>query len=110
MQKRFDGLKLQEVFLDVSDKVKVYESLIAKYNLKSSQVLYMGDDVPDLKIMGLVGIPTCPADAIADVKAISTYISPFDGGKTAVRDIIEKVMRVQQTWYDENPSASDSGK
>jgi len=110
MQKRFDGLKLQEVFLDVSDKAKVYESLIAKYNLKSSQVLYMGDDVPDLKIMGLVGIPTCPADAIADVKAISTYISPFDGGKTAVRDIIEKVMRVQQTWYDENPSASDSGK
>lgn len=110
MQKRFDGLKLQEVFLGVSDKVEVYESLLAKYNLKATEVLYMGDDVPDLKIMSLVGIATCPADAISDVKAISSYISPFDGGKTAVRDIIEKVMRVQQTWYDENPSASDSGK
>lgn len=110
MQKRFDGLKLQEVFLDVSDKVKVYESLLAKYNLKSSEVLYMGDDVPDLKIMSLVGLATCPADAVPDVKAISAYVSPFDGGKTAVRDIIEKVMRVQQTWFDENPSASDSGK
>jgi len=95
MQKRFDGLKLQEVFLDVSDKVKVYETLVSKYKLEPKQVLYMGDDVPDLKIMALVGVPTCPA---------------FDGGKTAVRDIIEKVLRVQGTWFDENPMASDSGK
>ena len=110
MQKRFEGLKLQEVFLDVSDKVKVYETLVSKYNLEPKQVLYMGDDVPDLKIMALVGVPTCPADAVPDVKAISSYISPFDGGKTAVRDIIEKVLRVQGTWFDENPMASDSGK
>ena len=110
MQKRFDGLKLQEVFLDVSDKVKVYETLVSKYKLEPKQVLYMGDDVPDLKIMALVGVPTCPADAVPDVKAISSYVSPFDGGKTAVRDIIEKVLRVQGTWFDENPMASDSGK
>lgn len=110
MQKRFEGLSLQEIFLDVSDKVKVYESLVAKYKLSPAEVLYMGDDVPDLKIMGLVGLPTCPADAVPDVKAISAYISPFDGGKTAVRDVIEKVMRVQHTWFDENPAASDSGK
>ncbi|MBC7566782.1 MAG: HAD hydrolase family protein [Pedobacter sp.] len=109
MQKRFEALSLQEIFLNVSDKVKVYETLLAKYNLNSKKVLYMGDDVPDLKIMAMVGIPTCPADAVADVKAISTYISPFDGGKTAVRDIIEKVMRIQQTWFDENAIASDSG-
>jgi 3-deoxy-D-manno-octulosonate 8-phosphate phosphatase (KDO 8-P phosphatase) len=110
MQKRFEGLKLQEVFLDVSEKVKVYETLVSKYKLERKQVLYMGDDVPDLKIMALVGVPTCPADAVPDVKAISSYISPFDGGKTAVRDIIEKVLRVQGTWFDENPMASDSGK
>ncbi|MEJ7558776.1 MAG: HAD-IIIA family hydrolase [Pedobacter sp.] len=110
MEKRFEGLGLQEVFLGASDKVEIYTSLITKYNLKPTEVLYMGDDVPDLKIMGLVGVPTCPADAVPDVKAISMYISPFDGGKTAVRDIIEKVMRIQKTWFDENPLASDSGK
>jgi len=110
MQKRFEGLNLQEIFLNVSDKVKVYESLVAKYELNPSEVLYMGDDVPDLKIMARVGLPTCPADAVTEIKAISTYISPFDGGKTAVRDVIEKVMRVQHTWFDENPSAADSGK
>ncbi|HEX8609577.1 MAG TPA: HAD-IIIA family hydrolase [Pedobacter sp.] len=109
MEKRFEGLGLQEVFLDASDKVEIYESLMAKYQLKPQEVLYMGDDVPDLKIMGLVGLPTCPADAVPDVKAASVYISPFDGGKTAVRDIIEKVMRIQKTWFDENPLASDSG-
>jgi 3-deoxy-D-manno-octulosonate 8-phosphate phosphatase (KDO 8-P phosphatase) len=110
MEKRFEGLRLQEVFLGVSDKVEVYNTLVVKYNLRPSQVLYMGDDVPDIKIMELVGVPTCPADAVPDVKAVSTYISPYDGGKTAVRDIIEKVMRIQMTWFDENPLASDSGK
>jgi 3-deoxy-D-manno-octulosonate 8-phosphate phosphatase (KDO 8-P phosphatase) len=110
MQKRFDGLGLQEIFLDVSDKVRVLELLTTKYSLNHNKIIYMGDDVPDLKIMNLVGIPTCPADAVADVKAISSYISPYDGGRGAVRDIIEKVMRVQQTWFDENPNASDSGK
>ena len=110
MKKRFEGLHLQEIHLDVSDKVKVYEGLLADHKLNSAEVLYMGDDVPDLKIMALVGVPTCPADAIPDVKAISSYISPYDGGKTAVRDIIEKVMRIQHKWYDEHPSASDSGK
>jgi len=70
----------------------------------------MGDDIPDLKVMKLVGIPTCPADASNDIKAVSTYISPFNGGKTAVRDVIEKVLKLQGKWFDENPMASDSGK
>ncbi|RZK73271.1 MAG: HAD-IIIA family hydrolase [Pedobacter sp.] len=109
MLKRFQGLGLQEIFLGVSDKVDVYQRLLNKYNISSSQILYMGDDVPDLNIMKLVGLPTCPADAIPDVKAISAYISPYSGGKTAVRDIIEKVMRVQYKWFDETPSAADSG-
>lgn len=110
MQKRFEGLGITEVFLGVSDKVKVFKALADQYNLNGNQILYMGDDIPDLKVMQLVGLPTCPADAVPEVKALSEYISPYDGGKTAVRDIIEKVMRVQEKWFDENPSAADSGK
>ncbi len=110
MQNRFEGLGIQEIFLDVSDKVLVYNDLLIKYNLVADQVLYMGDDIPDLRIMKLVGIPTCPADAVPEIKAISSYISPYNGGKTAVRDIVEKVMRVQDKWFDEQPHASDSGK
>lgn len=110
MQRRFEGLGIQEIFLGVSDKVEVYNTLLTKYNISGQEILYMGDDIPDFKIMQLVGLPTCPADAVAEIKSISDYISPHTGGKTAVRDIIEKVMRVQEKWYDENPSAADSGK
>lgn len=110
MQRRFEGLGIQEIFLGVSDKVGVYDALLTKYSLTNEEILYMGDDIPDLKVMQLAGLPTCPADAVPEIKAISQYISPHTGGKTAVRDIIEKVMRVQGKWFDENPSAADSGK
>ena len=109
MLKRFQGLGIQEIHLGVSDKVEVYNSLLLKHHIVSDQVLYMGDDMPDFKIMKLVGLATCPADAVPDIKALSSYISPFDGGKTAVRDIIEKTLRVQQKWFDNDLSAADSG-
>lgn len=110
MQKRFEGLGIPDIFLGVSDKVAVYQDLVLKHNLEASQILYMGDDIPDLNVMKLVGLPTCPADAVPEIKAISAYISPYEGGKTAVRDIVEKVLRVQQQWFDANPAAADSGK
>ncbi|WP_316792494.1 HAD-IIIA family hydrolase [Pedobacter frigoris] len=110
MQKRFEGLGIQEIYLGVGDKVAIYKSLLAKYSLSAEEILYMGDDIPDLKVMQLVGLPTCPSDAVPEIKAVSEYISPYTGGKTAVRDIIEKVLRVQSKWFDENPSAADSGK
>ncbi len=110
MEKRFEGLGIIHVFLGVSDKVAVYNSFLEKYKLNATEVLYMGDDIPDLNVMKLVGIATCPADAVPEIKAISKYISPFTGGKTAVRDVIEKVLKVQGKWFDENPSAADSGK
>jgi len=110
MQKRFEGLGINNVFLGVSDKVAVYQDYVKQYGLERKQVLYMGDDIPDLKVMQLVGLPTCPADAVPEIKAISDYISPYAGGKTAVRDVIEKVLKVQKKWFDESPSAADSGK
>lgn len=108
MQKRFEGLGIKNIYLGVSDKVAVFEQILAQYQLQPAEVLYMGDDIPDYKIMKLVGLPTCPADAVEEIKAISSYISPFNGGKTAVRDVIEKVLKIQGNWFDPNPSAADS--
>jgi len=110
MAKRFAGLGIPEVFLGVSDKVLVFNDYLLRNGLQAKEVIYMGDDLPDLNVMRLVGIPTCPADASPEIKAVSLYISPFNGGKTAVRDIIEKVLKVQGKWYDANPSAADSSK
>lgn len=110
MQKRFEGLGIQEIYLGVGDKVEVFNNLLEKYKLGAEEILYMGDDIPDLRVMQLAGLPTCPSDAVPEIKALSAYISPYSGGKTAVRDIIEKVLRVQSKWFDEHPSAADSGK
>jgi len=108
MEKRFESLGITEVFLGVGDKVGVYGDFLLRNQLDSSSVLYMGDDIPDLKVMQMVGLPVCPADAVEEIKAVATYISPYTGGKTAVRDIIEKVLKVQGKWFDPNPSAVDS--
>jgi 3-deoxy-D-manno-octulosonate 8-phosphate phosphatase (KDO 8-P phosphatase) len=108
MQLRFEGLGIKNIYLGVTDKVVVFQQILAQYHLQASEVLYMGDDIPDYNIMKLVGLPTCPADAVEEIKALSTYISPFPGGKTAVRDVIEKVLKIQGKWFDPNPSAADS--
>lgn len=110
MEKRFQGLGISEVFLGVSDKVVVFEDYLLRNQINASEVLYMGDDIPDLYVMQRVGLPSCPADASIDIKAISAYISPFKGGCTAVRDVIEKVLKLQGKWFDANPNAADSSK
>ena len=108
LAKRFLNLGISDVFLGVGDKVAVFEQYLQDKNISAVEVLYMGDDIPDLKIMKRVGLPTCPADAVEEIKSCAQFISPYNGGQTAVRDIIEKVMKVQGKWHDENPNAADS--
>jgi 3-deoxy-D-manno-octulosonate 8-phosphate phosphatase (KDO 8-P phosphatase) len=110
MEKRFAGLGIPEVFLGVSDKVAVFEDYLYRNQLSAAEVLYMGDDIPDLYVMQRAGVSACPSDASSDIKAISSFISPFAGGKTAVRDIIEKVMKLQGKWFDPSPNAADASK
>ena len=110
MGKRFFNLGITDVFLGSGDKVSIFKQYLSDKKITAGEVLYMGDDIPDLHVMKLVGLATCPADAVEEIKAVSTFISPYPGGKTAVRDIIEKVMKVQGKWYDEHPNAADSSK
>ena len=70
----------------------------------------MGDDMPDYYVMKLVGIATCPLDAVDEIKQIAHYISPKKGGDSAVRDVIEKVLKVQKNWFDLNPDAAEASK
>lgn len=95
---RFEGLGVRDIFMNESDKETVLNAWIEKNNLSLQDILFMGDDVPDLAVMKIIGFPVCPIDAIEDIKAICDYISPKAGGKGAVRDVIEKVMRLQGTW------------
>lgn len=97
---RFESLGVKDIFMNEADKTSVLNKWIQTNELDLEDVLFMGDDVPDLAVMKTVGFPVCPADAIEDIKSLCHYISPKGGGKGAVRDVIEKVMRLQGTWDD----------
>ena len=95
---RLQNLGIKDIHLGSADKVQTFSEYIASNQINPEQVLYMGDDIPDFHVMKLVGLPTCPQDAVAEIKAISKYISHKNGGKGAVREIIEQVMKVQGKW------------
>ncbi len=98
MENRFETLKIKDAFIGVKDKLKIYEKYIKGKGISDDQVLYMGDDIPDIPVMKKVGVPVCPLDAAEEVRNISVYISDRKGGDGCVRDIIEQVMKVQGKW------------
>ncbi len=93
---RLKGLGLEHVYTGVEDKLEVLNSIADKIDL--TKALYMGDDMPDLQVMQKVALPTCPADACDEIKLISAYISHANGGKGCVRDVIEKVLKLNDDW------------
>lgn len=95
---RLKGLGILHVFSGVQDKLPVLKSYVEAYELDLETILYMGDDLPDYEPMRRVGLPTCPADAVREIQDLARYISPYNGGQGCVRDVIEKVMRLQGTW------------
>lgn len=96
---RLKNLGISSIYLGSADKVETFKEYCTIYNIKPEQVLYMGDDIPDYHVMKLVGLPTCPQDSSPEIKAISKYISHKNGGKGAVREVIEQVMKVQGKWH-----------
>ena len=95
---RLQNLGITNIYLASPDKVATYNKFIKEYKINPEHVLYMGDDIPDYHVMQLVGLATCPQDASPEIKAICKYISHKKGGKGAVREIIEQVMKVQGKW------------
>ena len=102
VKKRLNGLGIADVYLGISEKMEAYNEFIATYSIDPSEILYMGDDMPDYEVMKRVGVPTCPQDSAPEIKSISIYISHVSGGKGAVRDVIEQVMKAQGKWADKD--------
>jgi len=100
MTNRFRSLGINDVFIGVDNKKKLFLEFAGKHKIDLKNVLYMGDDIPDYELMLEVGLPTCPADACSEIKSISKYISDFKGGAGCVRDIIEQTLKVQGKWMN----------
>jgi 3-deoxy-D-manno-octulosonate 8-phosphate phosphatase (KDO 8-P phosphatase) len=102
VRKRMEYLGVTDVFLGVGAKMEVYDKYLTDHNITAEQVLYMGDDLPDYHVMLKSGIASCPNDATEEIKSIANYVSPKDGGKGAVRDVIEQTMKMHGVWFDKN--------
>ena len=98
VRKRYEGLGVEDICMGCAVKIETYDQLLAKYGLTDEEVMYMGDDIPDLEIMRRVGCPVCPKDACPEIKAVSCYISDRLGGHGCGRDVIEQVLRAQDKW------------
>lgn len=96
--KRLNSLGVKDVFTGAADKVLVLDEYMKRCRLSPEQIVFMGDDIPDMRVMQMVGVPACPADAADEVKAISKFISVREGGRGCVRDIIEQTLKVQGKW------------
>ncbi len=95
---RFDRLRVTEIHTNVADKCAVLRQLAQKHGFDLKNTIFMGDDIPDLGPMRIVGLPVCPADACHEIRDISIYVSQYAGGHGCVRDIVEQVLRAQNNW------------
>lgn len=98
VRERFKELGVFDIYMSSHHKIEAYQDLLDSYNLKPEEILYIGDDVPDIPVMEQVGLSCCPSDAVSDVKAMVDYVSHKKGGEGCVREIIEQVLRVQGKW------------
>ena len=98
VKERLERLGVQDCFLKIDNKKEKLIEYVTQHQLSWNEVLFMGDDIPDYIPMQLTGLPCCPADAASEIKQISHYISPLNGGKGCARDVIEKVLKLNGHW------------
>ena len=91
--RRAKELGVEEVYHNASDKAAVLEELAKKHVLKNEEVAYIGDDINDIPALELAGLPCAVNDAVEEVKSVAKYVSKLDGGKGAVREIIEMILK-----------------
>jgi 3-deoxy-D-manno-octulosonate 8-phosphate phosphatase (KDO 8-P phosphatase) len=100
IRKRLNELGVQDVYLQIEDKKKSFHDLLERNELKAEEVLYMGDDIPDLEVMKEAGSAACPYDAVQEIRSICAFVSDKKGGEGCVRDAVEQTLRAQGLWNE----------
>lgn len=104
---RLSGLGVSDIYLGAHYKEEILKEYLTKREILLENILYMGDDMPDIPPMKMVGLPTCPQDAIPEVKEVAKYISHKNGGDACVRDVIEQVLKVRGDWHSNYNASND---
>lgn len=102
VRRRFEGLGMTDIFMSAANKLPVLQDWMSVHSLSPEEVIYVGDDIPDIPVLKYVGLPCCPADAVPEVKAYCRYISPITGGYGVGRDLIEHVMKARGMWMNDH--------
>nr|MBS0037464.1 HAD-IIIA family hydrolase [Saprospiraceae bacterium] len=95
---RLKALGVPHYFGGVQKKFGVFKEWVDFHELDVEKILYIGDDMPDFEIMKMVGFPACPSDAAREITDICKYVSPYKGGEGCVRDVLEKILKIQGKW------------
>jgi 3-deoxy-D-manno-octulosonate 8-phosphate phosphatase (KDO 8-P phosphatase) len=98
VSRRAEEMGVTDVYQGIYKKSAIYEDLLRKYNLKDEEVAFMGDDVVDIEILKRVGLPAVPADADEGTKGFAYFISTKEGGRGAVRELIDFILRSSDLW------------
>ncbi len=98
VRERLNRLGVKDVFLRVENKKNKLSEYIEQNKLSRNEILFMGDDIPDYTAMQMAGLACAPADAASEIKHISNYVSPIKGGYGCARDVIEKVLKLNNHW------------
>ncbi len=104
---RLQALGVTDIYLGAAFKEESLREYLLDYEIPAEEILYMGDDIPDIPAMQMSGMVVCPQDAVPEVKRISHYISHLNGGKGCVRDIIEQVLKVRGHWHTHFDAGND---
>ncbi len=100
VKQRLEYLGIQDVYLAADSKMACLQDYVEKKNITLNNIIYMGDDIPDHTVMGVVGLACCPKDAAPEILQVAEYVSHAVGGRGCVRDIIEQTLRAQGNWFD----------
>lgn len=101
VKERLRKLGVMDIYMQVTDKLAVLQQYLTEKGVDWHEVMFMGDDIPDVEVMKQVGLACCPADAVAEIKEVTAYISPILGGYGCVRDVIEKLLKIRGDWNED---------
>lgn len=93
VEHRARNLNITELHQGSKNKIKTLEEIMAKYNITFEEIAYMGDDLPDICILEKVALKGCPNDAVDEVKAAANFVSSKNGGRGAVREFCDYILK-----------------
>lgn len=99
---RYQSLGLKDIYIAVAEKLPCLERWMAERGLRAEEVMYVGDDIPDMPCLLAVGLGVAPADAAREIKDAARYISPLNGGYGVARDVIEQTLKAQGLWLHQD--------